>query len=789
MPLDRYADKRDFSRTPEPAAAASHHVGAGLRYVIHKHAASRLHYDLRLELHGVLLSWAVPKGPSLDPHDKRLAVHVEDHPLDYGDFEGVIPAGEYGAGTVEIWDRGTWQPLGDADEGLAKGELKFVLLGEKLRGRWVLVRMKPRANERAESWLLIKESDAHGSAVSETAAMPEGFEPALATLVDAPPAGDDWLHEVKYDGYRAAVRVQAGLVRVLSRGSHDWTDRFGSVATAARVLAGHDVAMDGEVVVLRPDGVSDFGLLQEAIAEKRPDRLVYMAFDITYLDGRDLRPLTLAERKSTLAQVLMPLSPASPIRYADHVEGGAAEFHRQACALGLEGVISKRASSSYTAGRTRDWLKTRCMARQEFVIGGWTDPAGARTGFGALLLGRHTADGLEYVGRVGSGFRERSLTDLAARLAPLERHRSAFARQPSAAEQRGVHWAEPQLVAEVAYKELSRDGRLRQAVFVGLREDKPAEQVVLETPTAAPKAGAANGARMVSGVRMTHPEKVLYPDEGITKGQLAAHYQRVSDLMLPHVRKRPLSMLRCLDGVAGGCFFHKHAELTAPAVLHRLAVRESGGTGSYLSADDVAGLIALAQMDVLEVHTWGSRADDIERPDRLTFDLDPGEGLAWSEVVEAARLVRQLLDAVGLAAFAKLTGGSGVHVVVPLVPERGWDDVSRFTRAVAQGITSLAPDRYTVNMRKEARAGKVYVDYLRNTRGATAVEVYSTRARPGAPVATPVRWDELGRARSGTYTVRNIGRRLAALHGDPWDGYFDAARPLTAKAMRELGVR
>jgi bifunctional non-homologous end joining protein LigD len=841
--LERYREKRDFSRTTEPAGGTPSSAEEGLRYVIQKHAASRLHYDLRLELDGVMLSWAVPKGPSLDTHDKRLAVRVEDHPIDYAGFEGVIPKGEYGAGTVIVWDRGTWHPVADPHAGLAKGDLKFVLAGEKLGGLWVLVRMKPRPNERSENWLLIKERDelvrpgdgdallreapasvASGRTVEEVAAapgvtwhsegpdagraiadpvaappdpavvtgavrasMPHTLELELATAVTAPPEGDGWLHEVKYDGYRALCRIEGGAVRMLSRNGHDWTERFASVAEAAGALPVSDALLDGEVVVMRPDGVSDFGELQAELSSKRGDRLAYVAFDLPYLGGFDLTAAPLHARKAALTALLATLPPDSRIRLADHLEGGGS-FLEQACELHLEGVVSKRRDSPYRPGRGRDWLKTKCLSRQEFVVGGWTDPTGARISFGALLLGTYRDGRLTFVGRVGTGFDDRSLHDIAALLAPLARDASPFADVLPAAERRGVHWVAPELVAEVAYAEMTREGHLRHASFKGLREDKPAAEVVAEHPADPPSSVARTDVETILGVRVTHPDKLLYPADGITKRELASHYERVATRMLPHLRDRPLAMLRCPQGLAGACFFHKHAEGTAPAALRRLSIVESAGPGSYLAADSLPALVALVQMDVLEVHTWGCRAADIEHPDRLVFDLDPDESVTWPRLVEAARLVRQLLDGLGLTSFAKLTGGKGIHVVAPLAPERGWAGVSRFARAVAEGIVSVAPERYTANMRKDARAGKVFVDYLRNARGATAVEVYSTRAKSGGTVAVPVRWDELARLRSDAYTVRTIGRRLSALKADPWEGYDDAARPITDAMLREIGA-
>lgn len=854
MALESYRKKRDFGKTTEPAGGERPSAHGALTFVVQKHAARALHYDFRLELDGVLVSWAVPKGPSLDPHDKRLAVHVEDHPLEYGGFEGVIPPGEYGAGTVILWDRGTWRPLGDAHAGLERGDFKFELFGEKLRGTYVLARMKPREGERAENWLLIKERDAEavpqdgarplrerpesvlsGHTIEEVAAdpdaqwhtegpeaglamapagggtrtargtapdpstlpgarrgaLPRTLEPELATLVKTTPEGEGWLHEIKFDGYRAFARLELGTARMLSRRGKDWTDRFRSLADAVEALPVKSALIDGEVVVLDDRGVSSFQRLQEDLSAKRADRLVYFAFDLLHLDGYDVSGVPLTGRKELLKALLDAGPAGSPIRLAEDVAGGGTTFRDQACALGLEGVVSKRGDSAYRAGRGRDWLKSKCLLSQEFVVVGWTDPAGSRSGFGALLLGVHRDSALRYAGRVGTGFTERSLRELSTRLSKLSRDTSPLDAELPARERRGVHWVTPELVAEVAFAEWTGAAHLRHPSFKGIREDKRAAEVVAELPVEqpVPDPPAGKDVALVLGVRMTHPGKRLYPADGLTKRGLADYYQLVSEHMVPYADGRPIAMLRCPDGLDGGCFFYKHAE-DAPPALDRLIITESGGPATYLAAHDLAGLVSLVQMDVLEVHTWGCRSTDIEHPDRIVFDLDPDEGVEWTRVVEAGRLVRQLLDGLDLVSFPKLTGGKGLHVVVPLAPSRDWPAVSRFAHAVAEGIVRISPDRYTANMRKDRRGGRVFVDYLRNARGATAVEVYSTRAKPGAPVAVPVRWDELGaRMPSNAYSVRTVGRRLAALRADPWDGYAEVAQEITRAMERDLGIR
>jgi bifunctional non-homologous end joining protein LigD len=792
LALDTYRKKRDFKRTPEPAGGQAGRRAQSLSFCVQKHAARRLHYDFRLELDGVLKSWAVPKGPSFDPTEKRLAVHVEDHPLEYGGFEGTIPAGEYGAGTVVLWDRGRWIPKEDPHEGYRKGKLKFDLVGEKLRGGWTLARMGGRSGEGGKNWLLLKERDATARALSEgdvlderpesvaggpalddapRATLPARLEPQLATLASDPPTGPDWVHEIKWDGYRALCRIEDGRARLFSRSGKDWTREMAGVARAAETLPVENAWLDGEVVVLQADGRTSFQALQNALKGDGSARLTYFVFDLPFLDGRDLRPLPLLARKRELEALLARAGGATDVlRYGEHVEADGHAFFREATRLGVEGIVSKHRDSKYEGRRTTTWRKIRTQKRQEFVIGGFTDPAGSRIGLGALLLGVHEGGGLRYVGRVGTGFDDRLLRDLYARLSKLEQKTSPFTvavvKPP-----RKSRFVRPVLVGEVGFTEWTDEGQLRHPVFLGLREDKPASDVVRERPAALPSKGGDPG---VAGVRLTHPDRVFWPEVGVTKLELARYYESIAPRMLPHVAERPLSLLRAPQGHTGETFFHKHVDKGWPAALRRVEIREGGKTVTYVTVLDAAGLVGLAQMGVLEIHPWGSRAADVEKPDVLIFDLDPGPDVGWRRLVEAAAHTRLYLHELGFTAFVKTTGGKGLHVVVPIVPRAEWDEAKAFTERVAVELARRDPQLFVAVMSKAARPGKVFVDYLRNGRSQTAVAVFSTRARPGAPVSTPLRWDELlAEEAADRWTVRNLARRLASLKDDPWEGFFD----------------
>jgi bifunctional non-homologous end joining protein LigD len=795
-PLDEYRRKRDFRRTPEPAGGTT--TDAGGRFAVQRHAARRLHYDFRLEMDGTLKSWAVPKGPSLDPLEKRLAVHVEDHPLEYGDFEGTIPSGEYGAGDVVLWDRGRWTPIGDAADGYRRGKLKFTLHGEKLRGGWTLARMGGRASEGGKNWLLLKERDVEarpsteGDIVVERpesvaaivhTALPERVQPQLATLADEPPPGDDWVHEIKYDGYRALCRIEDGRARVFTRSGQDWTDRFAPVAAACAHLPVDAAWLDGEVVVLDEDGRSRFEALQEALSTSRGP-LRYVVFDLLHLDGADLRSLPLEQRKQRLAQLLRRGGDDGTLRYGDHVVGRGAAFLHQAAEHGLEGIVSKRRDAPHHDGRHADWRKVRCQERGEFVVGGFTEPAGSRAGLGALLLGAHDDGRLRYVGRVGTGFSDARLEELRRRLEALEQPDSPFESFPDVPPR--SHWARPEVVCEVTFTNWTRDGRLRHPVFVGLRDDKPAREVVRERTVreTAPAPRRADETIEIAGVRISHPERVLWPELEVTKAELARFYVDIADWILPHVAGRPLAVVRGPRGHAGATFFQKHLAAGMPAPIRSVRIRDDDGDKDHLVIDDVAGLVALVQIDVLEIHVWGARADDVERPDRLVLDLDPDEELPWPIVLEAARAAHLRLEHLGLESVVKTTGGKGLHVVVPLARRQGWPETKAFARGVSADLARRLPEVFTINSAKAARHGKIYLDYLRNGRGATAVAPYSARARPGAPVALPVAWRDLvPRLRPAAFTVRTVVDRLGGQRADPWAGLASKRQSIT-DAMR-----
>jgi bifunctional non-homologous end joining protein LigD len=833
QPLDGYHRKRDFAATPEPAGAPATAGGetradaTPLTFVVHEHAARSLHYDLRLEVGGVYASWAVPKGPSLDPAEKRLAVHVEDHPLEYGSFEGTIPAGEYGAGAVMVWDRGTFTPVGDPATGIAKGDFKFTLAGTKLNGAWVLVRMKPRPAERQEAWLLIKERDEHarphagydvlaaepdsaatgrtieqiaaGDAAAEAVVTAPGEAPdapfpldapfQLATLVDEAPDGDEWVHEVKYDGYRLRIALSGGVARALTRNGEDWSERFPTPVDAVRALPATSALLDGEAVVFDADGRSDFGLLQEALSEKDSRAVHFEAFDLLYLDGHDLRGETLLRRAELLHSLLAGLPEGTPLREVEHFPGHGPDFHAASCRLLLEGSVSKRGDRPWVPGRTRDWLKVKCLARQEFVVGGWADPAGSREGFGALLLGVPDGAGrLRYVGRVGTGFTDRALAHLKARLAAIATDAPPFADPPRAAR---THWVRPELVAEVAFREWTRDGLLRQASFKGLREDKAPSEVRREDSVDAADPPAERGSASVRGIAVTNPDRFLAP-AGITKLGLARYYDAVADWMLPHVLGRPLTIVRCPHGAGddAGCFYQKHPESRGwPDAFGTVEIVDSAGPAVYFFVKDAAGLIALAQLGTLEVHTWSALASDPEHPDRIVFDLDPGPGVQFAEVADGAHTVRDALRALGLAAFVKTTGGHGLHVVAPIVAERGWGEVRAFAHGLVEVLARERAGRFTDLASKVERPGRVFIDYLRNAHGATAVCAYSTRARPGAHVSVPVTWEELERGLDpAAFDVRSVPARLAALGADPWSGYETARVRLDGAALAAVGA-
>ena len=837
MALDQYRAKRDFSVTPEPKPKAPRKSKEGFSFVVQKHAARRLHYDFRLELDGVLKSWAVARGPSLVSGEKRLAVEVEDHPLDYGGFEGTIPKGEYGGGAVLIWDRGRWTPTGDPHKGLAKGHLDFELHGEKLNGRWHLVRMRRNPREKRDNWLLIKgddeyaragaepdileerpESAASGRAIedvakeppgwssrtgriarpdqaenktrpesvdpssvpkSKKARMPDFVEPMLASLVKSPAAAESWLHEIKFDGYRLQAWVKKGRVKLLTRRGLDWTEKFGpEVVAAIGALPAHEALIDGELVVEIETGASNFSALQADLSDGRTDRFRFYAFDLLHLDGYDLRDATLADRKGLLERLIG--ADAGRLRFSGHFAEKGAVVFQHACRLGLEGVVSKMRESPYRSGRAKSWTKAKCTLSQEFVIGGFVPSTAMRGAIGSLSLGVYEGDKLRYVGRVGTGFSATVARDLNGKLDKMRIATSPFANRLSAEEARQVRFVKPELVAEIEFRTWTADGILRHASFKALREDKPAKEVVLEAP--APVGASEPEAR--PAVKLTHPDRIYWPDAGVTKEGLADYYAQVWPHMAPFVVNRALALVRCPDGVSGQSFFQKHAwKGLNPSIV--LVTDPKDPAEPLICIRDLDGLTGLVQAATLEIHPWGSTASDWERPDTIIMDLDPGEDVAWEAVIEAANEVRRRLKDLGLESFVKTSGGKGLHVVAPVRPSAEWEAVKAFTKAIADSMAADAPERYVATIAKAKRQGKILVDYLRNQRGATAVAAYSTRARPGATVSMPLAWDELGPAiRPAHFTVLNAPARLASLASDPWDGFRAAEAPIEARRPR-----
>ncbi len=768
-PLDTYRAKRDFERTPEPGGGSP--SPGSLRYVVQEHHASRLHWDFRLELDGVLLSWAVPKGPSPDPANKRLAVRTEDHPLDYADFEGEIPAGEYGGGTVIIWDRGSWEPLGDARAGLEKGDLKFVLHGSRLQGRWVLVRMKPRPKERGENWLLIKERDEFVHAA--------GFEPpqiALCTLVASPPLGPGWLSEVKYDGYRLTISLEDGHARCFSRNGHDVTERFSSLARAAEALPATSALLDGEAVVFDEQGRTDFGALQRAISGE-PQNLSFVAFDLLALNGHDVSGLATLARKELLATLLAePEGAATRIVFAHHVLDDAAAFFETACAQGLEGAVFKRAEAPYPHGRTRTWLKAKCRLEQEFVVVGFTQPQGSRVGFGALALSVYDEEGrLASVGLVGSGFSESDIAQLTAALAGTERPDPPFIAPAADTGHSDMTWVEPRLVVRVAFAQWTEAGSLRHSSYRGLRDDVAPASVHRENPQPPDRVGG----EVVLGVSISNPSKRLFPESALTKLDLARYYEAVASVMLPEVADRPLTLLRCpVGGKKASCFYQRHPDrggsTTLRVLKHALASHDE--IDEWLTVTTADGLVALAQMGVAEIHTWASRSDAPTRPNRLVFDLDPGPDVPWEQIAGVARLIRTECAALGFSPYLKSTGSKGLHVVMAIEPVWEFDRVRALARGLAERIAKQRPDEVTSTMAKSKRSGRVFIDYLRNAEGASAVAPYSPRHLPGAPIAVPLAWEELDDPSLDirAFTPERVLQRVAA-GVDPWADLSDSA--------------
>ena len=818
LDIETYNKKRDFSKTKEPKGRKL--KGKGDSFVVQKHDASRLHWDFRLELDGVLKSWAVPKGPSLDPDDKRLAVRTEDHPLDYGDFEGVIPKGEYGGGTVMLWDEGRWipEPGKDPSKTIEEGHLHFALDGERMKGEWVMFRLKGRPGDRQEPWMLKKVTDEFakpeegdalveqcvtsvttGRSMAEIAAgadvwksnrggqkggrakrkagvaPPKFMPPQLTTLVDAVPTGNDWIHEYKYDGYRLLLSTGGGGATAWTRNGNDWSDKFRSIVKAAADLPA-GCLIDGEAVALGDDGKPDFQLLQATLKGGDAD-LAFYAFDLLVDQGEDIRKLPNLERKERLAALLKAVSP--PILYGDHVVGKGEALFDAICAEGGEGIISKKAKAPYRGERAKNWLKIKCIQRQEFVIVGW-QASDKRKGFRSLHLAAKEGRKLTYAGKVGTGFNTAMIQELSERMKPLAVDGPPV--EVPRAVRRGSHWIEPKLVAEIAYTEFTGDGVLRHPSFIALREDKAANEVVREKAEHLPRSAkkAEEPTAESFGIKISNRDRVIFPGDDLTKGDLADYYAGVEALMLVDMARRPISLVRCPQGRARQCFFQKHDNGSMGEHVKQVPVKEKDGSvEDYLYVEDARGILACVQMGTIEFHGWGSKVKPLEKPDRLVFDLDPDVGLDFGKVKKAAVRLQALLADLGLVTFPMLTGGKGIHVVAPLDASVAWPKVKDFAERFSRAVAEAEPDVFTANIRKNQRKGRIFLDWLRNQRGATAVMPYSARAREGAPVAAPIAWDELDDYKGGNaFSIRDADKLLERASSKLLAGWGEAKQKL-----------
>lgn len=821
-PLLPYAAKRNFSNTPEPHAATqgdSRETGAGaceLSFVVQKHWASHLHYDFRLELQGTLKSWAIPKGPSLDPRDKRMAVQVEDHPLLYASFEGTIPPKQYGAGKVMIWDRGVWLPIGNPEAGYQAGNLKFELRGHKLHGKWALIRTngKDKRSEKQVPWLLIKERDdfarpaseyslvdalpdsvmkqaaGHPPAGARQSALPATLTPQLATLTQHVPDNPvEWILEVKFDGYRLLTRVEGKVIKLFTRNGNDWTSKLASLRQAILSLKLPNGWYDGEIVVPDDRGVPDFGALQASFESGRTDDIVLYLFDIPFFDGHDLRACPLEARRAALKRALKQPAESDRVRFSQEFNADLRSLIASACKLGLEGLIAKRRDSPYTSGRAASWVKLKCQQRQEFVIGGFTPPQGARAGFGALLLGVFDEHGaLHHAGNVGTGFNAKTLTDIKKKLDAVAQKSSPFA--VAATIEGAPHWVKPVLVAEVAFGEWTIAGRIRHGVFHSLRPDKDAKLIMREhatkiAPTEKDPTAAIQAPALPAKLRVTHPDRIIDVSTGTTKLELLRYYALVGDLMMAHLKGRPASLVRAPTGVGGELFFQKHLDNATLSGISPINAELEAEPAALLQVMNKQGLLSAAQWNMIEIHTVNATQPSLKKPDRMVFDLDPGEGVPWRQVQEAAQLVHAFLAQLGLQAFLKTSGGKGLHIVVPLRKVHGWDTVKGFSQAIVMHLATTIPDRFVAKSGPKNRVGKIFVDYLRNGAAATTVCAWSARARPGLGVSVLVDWSELDSLRGADHwSVRTIHQRLDQGNA-AWSGYQAAAQSLSA-AMKAL---
>ncbi|WMJ86896.1 DNA ligase D [Anaerocolumna sp. MB42-C2] len=804
LKLNEYNQKRNFDRTLEPEGITDL-AGEGLRFVVQHHMARKEHYDLRLEWDGVLLSWAVPKGPSYDTRDKRLAVHVEEHPLDYRNFEGTIPKGEYGGGIVMIWDEGYWEPYGNVEEGLRDGVLKFILKGTRLKGKWALVQMKAKEGEKKDNWLFLKEKDEYvktsegiaefitsirtGRTMKEIEEGKEEkitrnpfnkLEVQLAQLVKTVPEGEEWLYEMKYDGYRILSFIEGNNVQLITRNGNNYTKRFKDVAySLVNFAGGRSMILDGEMTITDVEGKTDFQALQSYMKNPKGKKLTYIVFDLLALDGEDLREKRLIDRKETL-KVLMINAPKN-LYYSRHVRGLGKESFTAACKAGMEGIVGKKADSTYSGTRNGDWIKLKCDKRQEFVIGGYTRTDKKVRGVSAILLGVYDNGDLVYAGRAGTGLNERNMKELENQFENIKRAESPFKQIPKHKSNEEITWLEPRLVAEIKFAEWTGENLLRQASFKGLRADKDPLEIRMEKAeedvhpplsgriTEQPMEADGNSI-IIKGIKITNPDKVIFEDPVITKADVIRYYEEVSERMLPYVSHRVLSIVRCPGGISKTCFFKKHP---GPGSKGIVTIPVSGSnleTEDYFYIEDASGLISEAQMGTIEFHTWGSRVEKLDKPDMMVFDLDPDEGMDLSIVRQGVRDMKSILAELSLDSYLKTSGGKGYHVVVPIKPAATWDVVHDFTRSVAVVMEKKWPDRYTSNVRKAKRTNKIFIDWIRNGRGATSIAPYSIRARKGARISMPIEWDELDTVAPDGINMAEALQRI--LGKDPWADFY-----------------